>query len=288
MTTVDFITELFCVVAEQLDQHDKHSQAKLYPSEVVTIALLYALKGSGSRAFWRWLTRDYRALFPQLPSRTRLFRLFVSHRALVSEFMAEPSLIGVIDSYGIELLHPVREGRSEQQIGRKGKSNHRWIVGGKLCYVLNHLGLIVSWDCDTANVYDGSSFQQLVDDLADWMVVFSDTGFEKTIGIPPTCAFASAACGTFVWSSKPCFPCSPMSVISSIPDTKSGSTLKPSSLSPWLYSTFWCNGMAFNPMKLALCPFPSLSLVCDQLAPKVNILFAFTYFPLVPSFIFAA
>ncbi|MFN8445289.1 MAG: transposase [Caldilineaceae bacterium] len=93
--------------------------------------------------------------------------------------MAEPSLIGVIDSYGIELLHPVREGRSEQQIGRKGKSNHRWIVGGKLCYVLNHLGLIVSWDCDTANVYDGSSFQQLVDDLADWMVVFSDTGFEK-------------------------------------------------------------------------------------------------------------
>lgn len=179
MTTVDFITELFCVVAERLDQHDKHSQAKLYPSEVVTIALLYALKGSGSRAFWRWLTRDYRALFPQLPSRTRLFRLFVSHRALVSEFMAEPSLIGVIDSYGIELLHPVREGRSEQQIGRKGKSNHRWIVGGKLCYVLNHLGLIVSWDCDTANVYDGSSFQQLVDDLADWMVVFSDTGFEK-------------------------------------------------------------------------------------------------------------
>lgn len=180
MTTVDFITELFCVVAEQLDQHDKHSQAKLYPSEVVTIALLYALKGSGSRAFWRWLTRDYRALFPQLPSRTRLFRLFVSHRALVSEFMAEPSLIGVIDSYGIELLHPVREGRSEQQIGRKGKSNHRWIVGGKLCYVLNHLGLIVSWDCDTANVYDGSSFQQLVDDIADWMVVFSDTGFEKS------------------------------------------------------------------------------------------------------------
>lgn len=48
MTTVDFITELFCVVAEQLDQHDKHSQAKLYPSEVVTIALLYALKGAAA------------------------------------------------------------------------------------------------------------------------------------------------------------------------------------------------------------------------------------------------
>jgi hypothetical protein len=49
----------------------------------------------------------------------------------------------------------------------------------KLCYVLNHLGLIVSWDCDTANVYDGTAFQQLVDDLADEMVVFSDTAFTK-------------------------------------------------------------------------------------------------------------
>jgi len=37
----------------------------------------------------------------------------------------------------------------------------------------------VSWDCDTANVYDGSAFQHLVDDLADDMVIFADTGFEK-------------------------------------------------------------------------------------------------------------
>ena len=42
-------------------------------------------------------------------------------------------MLGVIDTYGIELIHPMREGRSPQQIGRKGLSNHRWIVGGKLC-----------------------------------------------------------------------------------------------------------------------------------------------------------
>jgi hypothetical protein len=179
MTTVDFITELFCRVDEPLKHIRKHSQAKLYPSEVVTLAFLYALKGSGQRAYWRWLTRDYRALFPQLPTRIRLFRLFNQHRYLVDAFLAEPSLIGVIDSYGIELLHPIREGRSEQQLGRKGMSNHRWIVGGKLCYVLNHLGLIVRWDCATANVYDGSRFQHLVDNLADDMVIFADTGFAK-------------------------------------------------------------------------------------------------------------
>lgn len=45
--------------------------------------------------------------------------------------------------------------------------------------VICHLGLIVSWDCDTANVYDGVAFQHLVDDVQEQMVVFSDTGFEK-------------------------------------------------------------------------------------------------------------
>lgn len=89
----------------------------------------------------------------------------------------------MIDSYGIELFHPLREGRSEAQLGRKGISNHRWhpegTRGGKLCYVLNHLGLIVSWACDTANVHDGTAFQSLVDEQADVMVIFADTGFAK-------------------------------------------------------------------------------------------------------------
>jgi hypothetical protein len=178
MTTVDFITELFYRVDTKLG-NAKHPLGNLYASEIVTLALLYSLKGCGQRAFWRWLVRDYGSLFPNLPDRTRLFRLFNSHRAYLELFLAEPSLIGVIDSYGIELLHPIREGRSEKQIGRKGKSNKRWIVGGKLCYLLNHLGLIVAWACDTANVYDGSAFQQLVDDVAEQMVVFADTGFDK-------------------------------------------------------------------------------------------------------------
>ena len=101
MTTVDFIIALFCLVDDTLHDNKKHSQAKLYPSEVVTLALLYALTGNGQRAFWRWLTRDYRDLFPNLPDRTRLFRLFNSHQHYVDLFLADPSLIGVIDSYGI-------------------------------------------------------------------------------------------------------------------------------------------------------------------------------------------
>lgn len=179
MPTIDFIIALFCRVDDALQDAEKHPQAKLWPSEVVTLALLFALKGVGNRAFYRWLARDYRCLFPKLPSRTRLFRLFNTHQGYTEQFMAEPSLLGLIDSYGIELIHPRRAGRSADQMGKKGLSNQRWIVGGKLCLLLNHLGLVVGWAVDTANVYDGSAFQALVDRVRDQMVVLSDTGFAK-------------------------------------------------------------------------------------------------------------
>jgi hypothetical protein len=84
---------------------------------------LFAIKGVGDRAFYRWLERDWRHLFPRLPERTRLFRLFKVHQAWTKRFLADPTLLGVADTYGIELLHPMREGRSERQIGKKGKSN---------------------------------------------------------------------------------------------------------------------------------------------------------------------
>jgi hypothetical protein len=174
-----FIIDLFCRVDDQMLDVKKHTQAKLYPSEVVTLALLFALKGRGNRAFYRWLQHNWRHLFPQLPHRTRLFRLFNSHRRWLKRFMAAPSLLGVIDSYGMELIHPRREGRSRQQIGKKGLSNKRWIVGGKLCLLLNHLGLIVDWDVATANVYDGTAFQTMVDDVAEAMLVLADEHFKK-------------------------------------------------------------------------------------------------------------
>ena len=64
MTTMELITALFCEVDEQMHAIPKHPEARLWPSEVVTLGLLHALKGVGNRPFYRWLTRDYRALFP--------------------------------------------------------------------------------------------------------------------------------------------------------------------------------------------------------------------------------
>ena len=55
-TTVEFITALFCQVDEQIGAIPKHPEALLWPSEVVTLGLLHALKGVGNRPFYRWLT----------------------------------------------------------------------------------------------------------------------------------------------------------------------------------------------------------------------------------------
>ncbi len=183
MTTENFITELFCRIDDAMKDIPKHSQANLYPSEVVTLAVLFALKGAGDRAFYRWIARDYRPLFPKLPERTRLFRLFKAHQNWTDRFLAEPTVLGVVDCYGIELLHPYRQGRSDRQIGKKGLSNHRWIVGGKLCFILNQLGLVSGWTCDTANVHD-TTFHPLLRSFEDKMLILSDHGFFSKAGNP--------------------------------------------------------------------------------------------------------
>ena len=183
MTTEDFITMLFCRIDDAMHEVPKHPLAALYPSELVTLGVLFALKGVGERAFYRWVRCDYHPLFPRLPERTRLFRLFATHQDWTNLFLAEPSLLSVIDSYGIELIHPVREGRSEEQMGRKGLSNRRWIVGGKLCFLLNHLGQVIGWDCDTANVHD-TTFHPLILRFDGRTVVFSDHGFHAKGGDP--------------------------------------------------------------------------------------------------------
>lgn len=178
MTTEDFIISLFCLVDDRMGPMAKRSDAKLYPSEVVTIGMLYALKGGFFRAFYRWLKRDFEALFRPLPDRTRLHRLLRVHRAWCNHVLAEPTFFSVIDTYGIELIHPVREGRSQQQLGKKGQSNRRWIVGIKLCWLVNDRGEVVDWDWNTANVHD-QTFRPVAHQFDEQAIVLSDFGFKK-------------------------------------------------------------------------------------------------------------
>lgn len=183
MTTFDFIAELFCRVDDTMKDIEKDPRANLWPSEIVTLGVLFVLKGKSQRNFYRWLERDCLFLFPHLPERTRLFRLLAFHRPLADTFLAEPTLLGVCDSFGVELIHPKREGRNDQQIGKKGYSNHRWIVGVKWCPLINSRGQIVDWDAETANVHDGVFQERLLADHSEGekgMGILVDNNFHKS------------------------------------------------------------------------------------------------------------
>jgi hypothetical protein len=183
MTTELIIILIFCAVDSGMGAVPKERNAKLYPSEVVTIGVLFALKGGRFRAFYRWLKRDYDALFGGLPHRTALQRQLRRHEPQADQLLAEPSLLNVIDSFPIELLFPIREGRSAQQIGTKNKDKGRWSIGLKLCWILNRLGQVVGWHWLPMNHSD-LEFLPLVELVKEDGVVLSDLGFRCKAGVP--------------------------------------------------------------------------------------------------------
>jgi len=178
LTRDEFITALFCRIDDALAGTPKDPRSKLWPGELVTLGVLFVLRGQSQRRFHLWAWSNLRPLFPHLPERTRLFRLLRRYRRLADRFLAEPGLVNFADSLGIELVHPRREGRSPWPAGAKGKSNGRWIVGVKFCPLLNGAGRVVDWDADGANVHDGE-FQRM---LADWPGAgkMTDKGFHRS------------------------------------------------------------------------------------------------------------
>ncbi len=201
MTTDDIILHIFWFVAKDLPNIPKHSQAKLYPSELLTIGILFSLKGGHFRAFYRWLKRDYGNWFGDgtLPERTRLQRLLKAHQDWCNLLMANPTFFTVIDSYPIELIFPIREGRSPQQVGKKGRDKGRWSVGIKFCWLLNDFCRVVAWDWATMNEHD-KRFHSLVKPFIDQTIVLADYGFRDKDGVPENMKI----CKKGTWNERMC------------------------------------------------------------------------------------
>lgn len=199
MTTEEIIILIFCAVDDGLGYVAKERNAKLYPSEVVTIGILFSLKGGRFRAFYRWLKRDYDALFGGLPERTALARQLEAHEHEADALLGEPSLLNVVDSFPIELLFPIRQGRSRRQIGTKNKDKGRWSIGLKLCWILNRLGQVVGWHWLPMNHSD-QDFNPLIDLLAQDGIVLSDLGFRCKDGVPDNLKL----CRKATWNDRMC------------------------------------------------------------------------------------
>jgi hypothetical protein len=97
--------------------------------------------------------------------------------------LAAPTVLGVLDTYGIELIQPMREGRRPQQMGRTGLSTHRWIGGGQWWRRLHQGGVIVAWAWATAHVAD-HTLQWVVRPGADRMMVLRATAGHAAEGDP--------------------------------------------------------------------------------------------------------
>lgn len=105
------------------------------------------------RRFYEWLKQFN--LF-EMNERSRLQRLVNKYWSYTSLFLKKESLFNVADSYGVELIHPIRFGRNKQlkQIVRKGKSNGRWFVGRKIGIVINNRSQIICFGHDLAGGTD--------------------------------------------------------------------------------------------------------------------------------------
>jgi hypothetical protein len=178
MSTEDILLHLFEIVDPQLADVKKRSDAKLYPSEIVTIGLMFALKGGKYRPFYRWLDANLRKWFPSLPEQSRLLRLLRDYGQYTDRFLKQPSFFTIIDTFGIELIHPRRAGRSPNQLGKKGLSNGRWNVGIKLAWLVNDAGEVVDWSWDTANEPD-NLFREVATQYDEQTITLSDLGFRK-------------------------------------------------------------------------------------------------------------
>src|SRR5262245_36342919 len=183
MTTEMIIILIFCAVDDGLGRVKKERNAKLYPSEVVTIGILFALKGGHFRAFYRWLKRDYDSLFGGLPERTVLMRQLKTQQVHTDLLMDQPSLLNVVDSFPIELIFPIRAGRSAQQYGAKSRDKGRWIVGIKVAWILNTFGQDSGWIWDKMNAAD-NTFLDYFAEFDEEAIMLADWGFRCADGIP--------------------------------------------------------------------------------------------------------
>lgn len=184
LSIIELSTILFCSIDDALPRAE-HPQAKLELSELVTLGVLFSLKGGSFRRFHRWLVANLGGCFPLLPERSRLQRRLLKHQQLVEAFLAKPSFFCVADGYGIELRHPVRELRKPKttRVGSKGKSNRRWIHGMKVLLVINDQDEVVMFELALAGPAD-KCFNPLLKRYEGKTILLVDLGFREQQGVP--------------------------------------------------------------------------------------------------------
>src|SRR5207248_3266646 len=105
-----------------------------------------------------------------------LRHLLKTHQDRCNRSLAVPSFFTVINSYPIELLFPIRQERSPEQVEKKDRDKGRWSVDIKLCWLLNEQRQVVAWDWASMNVHD-QHFHAVIERVNGQSIVSTDHGF---------------------------------------------------------------------------------------------------------------
>jgi len=97
--------------------------------------------------------------------------------------MASAPVLNVVDTFPVELVFPIRAGRSSQQLGTKSLDKGRWTVGVKLGWILNQNNAICGWMWDRLNVHD-NQFLAFLAEYQDEGIMLTDYGFRCAAGVP--------------------------------------------------------------------------------------------------------
>ena len=129
MAIVVFVTKLFCRVDDPMKDIPNHLPGITVAERAGHyIGLLYAIKGIGKRPFYLWLRANYQDMFPLLPgllyaikrkeallpvAPRHSFRRLQNRQAWTDRFLVSQTAIGLLDTYGFELRHPIGKGGAQ-------------------------------------------------------------------------------------------------------------------------------------------------------------------------------
>ncbi|HSH78867.1 MAG TPA: hypothetical protein VLA19_10095 [Herpetosiphonaceae bacterium] len=88
MPTSDLIIGLFIRVDRILPDVPKPRKRSSISARLLPSPCSLPLKAVGPRAFYHWISNNYRNWFPGLPDRTGLFRFFATHADWADYFLA--------------------------------------------------------------------------------------------------------------------------------------------------------------------------------------------------------
>jgi len=197
----DQMTIVYCFVDDFLKAHpgptkwrtSNNAHPRFTDAEVLTIAVMQGCLGVATlKQAYRLVAKNWRALFPKLPSYKQWLARLHKLAALVGMLVQKATLpfcdtLYLMDSKPIPVCLPIRHGRVRllrDQGAYWGKNKAGWYFGFKLHVLSHHSGAILCAFLTPANVDDRDLAGALAD-AVEGGVLLADLGYRDAQALEP-------------------------------------------------------------------------------------------------------